>query len=202
MSNVAAQGSFIRHGITPKELEGEAMLPIFAGSDTAASAIRGILLYILTTPRVYHRLKTEIHEAVTENRVSRPISLAEALKLPYLQAVVWEGYRMKCPVNYGLYLAVPPEGDTINGHFVPGGTAVGHNTLALMRNERIFGADADLYRPERHLECSKETKYSMDQALDISFGGGRWMCAGKTIAAMEMNKAVFEVRICHALLLA
>ncbi|KAH8896080.1 cytochrome P450 [Thozetella sp. PMI_491] len=185
-------GGFIRNGLTRPELQAEVMLQIFAGSDTAACTIRGTMLYVITTPRVYNRLKEEIKEAV-EGKVSYPISHREALKLSYLQAVIWEGYRMKPPVNAGHYKVTPPGGDTINGVFVPGGTAIGHNTVALTRNKSIFGPDAHLFRPERFLECTEHQKLQMNRALDITFGAGRWMCAGKTIATMELNKIFFEL---------
>ncbi|KAH8883297.1 cytochrome P450 [Thozetella sp. PMI_491] len=186
-------GSFIQHGLTKRELEGESVLQILAGSDTTASAIRGIMLHILATPVVYHRLKAEIKDAVEQNKASSPITYNEAQKLPYLQAVIWEGFRMKCPVVYGHFKVVPPEGDTINGLFVPGGTAIGHNSVALTHSQAIFGRDVEVFRPERFLECSEEKKHEMDRAIDITFGGGRWMCAGKSIAHLELNKIFFEL---------
>ncbi len=107
----------MRHGLTREELEGEAMLQLNAGADTTAATIRGTLLYVLATPRVYQRLKAEIATAIEQKRVSSPIKYAEALQLPYLQAVIWEGYRIRCPVPYGHYKTVPPGGDTIKGLF-------------------------------------------------------------------------------------
>lgn len=56
-----------------------------AGSDTTATAIRITMLYILSAPLVYHRLKREISEAVRDGRASSPIKQAEAKTLPYLQ---------------------------------------------------------------------------------------------------------------------
>ncbi|KAH8878956.1 cytochrome P450 [Thozetella sp. PMI_491] len=186
-------GGFIRRGLSREELEGESMLQLLAGSDASAAAIRGTMLHILATPRVYGRLKAEIKSTAEQTGGSSIITYSQALNQPYLQAVIWEGYRIKCPVNYGHYKIVPPEGDTILGHFVPGGTAIGHNTAALTRKESIFGADADVFRPERFLECSEEKRLEMDRALDITFGGGRWMCAGKSIAMMELSKVLFEL---------
>ncbi|KAH8879036.1 cytochrome P450 [Thozetella sp. PMI_491] len=183
----------IHRGVSQRELEAEALVQLIAGSDTTASTIQSTMLHIMTTPSVYGRLKTEIKQAVEQGKVSSPISQSEALRLPYLQAVIWEGYRIRNPVPYGQYKVVPPEGDTIDGLFVPGGTAVGHNTAALTRRKDIFGADVDIFRPERFLECSPEQKLAMDRALDITFGGGRWMCAGKSVAVMELNKVFFEL---------
>lgn len=56
-----------------------------AGSDTTASAIRATMLHLITTPRVYHKLKQVVREAVHEQRVSSPIQQEEAKKIPYLQ---------------------------------------------------------------------------------------------------------------------
>ncbi|KAH8891802.1 cytochrome P450 [Thozetella sp. PMI_491] len=186
-------GSFIRHGMTQPELEAESLLQLIAGSDTTSSAIRGTMLCILSAPQVYSQLKAEIKQAVEKNAVSYPIKYTEALELPYLQAVIWEGYRKRCPVVYGHFKVVPPGGDTINGYFVPGGTAIGHNSAALTHKESVFGPDADVFRPERFLECSADERREMIRALDMTFGGGRWMCAGKSVALYELNKIYFEL---------
>ncbi|KAI1773371.1 cytochrome P450 [Hypoxylon cercidicola] len=185
--------SFIRHGLTRKECCDEAMLQLLAGTDTTAGAIRSTLLYIMATPRVYSRLKSMIKQCVERKEVSSPITNDEAQKLPYLQAVILEGLRIKNPLTYGHYKRVPPEGDTINGMFLPGGTLIGHNTIGLTHNEAIFGEDVDVFRPERFLECDKEKRVEMERAIEIIFGGGRWSCAGKSIAFWEFNKVYFEL---------
>lgn len=58
---------------------------IIAGAETTASAIRSILVHVITCPRVYYKLKEEIQRAVSEHRVSTPIEIDEAKQLPYLQ---------------------------------------------------------------------------------------------------------------------
>lgn len=64
---------------------------------------------------------------------------------------------------------------------------------AMMRQERIFGSDVQLFRPERFLECSEDKKTEMTRTVDLVFGYGRWMCAGKTLALVELHKIFFEV---------
>lgn len=66
---------------------------IVAGAESTASAIRSILIHTMTTPRVYLKLKSEIKAALVEGTISSPIQMDQALKLPYLQAVVYEGLR-------------------------------------------------------------------------------------------------------------
>ena len=194
---IRIKGGFIRSGLTQQEVEGEANLQVFAGSETTANALAAILLYLTASPRVYACLKGEVRDAIQSGLVAadRPISFDQAQKLPYLQATIWEGFRMRASVNTGHYKRVPPGGDTINGVFLPGGTAVGHNTLALTRNTAVWGRDADIFRPERFLEpeCDEETRAHRFKSVDIIFGGGRWTCSGKQVALFELNKVIFEV---------
>lgn len=88
---------------------------------------------------------------------------------------------------------VPPEGDTIHGHFLPGGTTISPNLSSLMRSKTIFGEDVDIFRPERFLEVDQEQREEMQRTVEHIFGYGRWMCAGKAIAWIELNKTLFEV---------
>jgi len=97
------------------------------------------------------------------------------------------------PLPLGFPKRVPPQGDTILDKFIPGGTDIFVNTLSLFRNKEVFGADADFFRPERFLECSSEKKALLLKHIDFVFGNGRWLCAGKGLAWMELNKIFVEV---------
>lgn len=66
---------------------------IVAGAESTASAIRSILVHTMTTPRVYVKLKAEIKAVMDGGTVPSPIQMDQALKLTYLQAVVYEGLR-------------------------------------------------------------------------------------------------------------
>ncbi|KAH9903873.1 cytochrome P450 [Xylariomycetidae sp. FL2044] len=185
--------SFVRRGLTPAECDVETLLLFFAGSHTTAGAIVITLLYLFTAPLAYQRLKEEIAAAVREKRVSCPITNAEAKKLPYLQAVVYEGLRMR-PATVGmLSKVVPPNGDTLHGKFIPGGTSIGMNLALALRSKSCFGEDADAFRPERFLENGEKRRDEMQRNVDLTFGYGRWLCAGKSIAMMELNKTYFEL---------
>ncbi|CAJ2513960.1 Uu.00g020790.m01.CDS01 [Anthostomella pinea] len=189
-------------GLTPAECDVETLLLFFAGSHTTAGAIVITLLYLFTALMAYQRLKEEIVAAVREKRVSIPITNTESKKLPYLQAsvpflsphaVVYEGLRMR-PATVGmLSKMVPPNGDTIQGKFIPGGTPIGMNLALALRSKSCFGEDADVFRPERFLEKDEKTRGEMQHNVDLTFGYGRWLCAGKYIAMMELNKTYFEL---------
>jgi cytochrome P450 len=109
------------------------------------------------------------------------------------EALIYEGLRMRSPAP-GLYpKTVPPEGDVIHGNFIPGGTAIGMNTSSVLCSKTLFGEDADVFRPERFLEIDEAKRVEMERNVELIFGYGRWMCAGKPIAFMELNKVFFEV---------
>jgi cytochrome P450 len=187
--------SFIRKGLTQIECEGESHLQLIAGADTAVTVLRSTLLYIMTMPRVYTRLKDEIKAAVDADKAPDIVTMLQAQSMPYLQAVVLEGFRMRPAVVYGHFKSVPVGGDTLpNGIRLPGGTAIAPNYIALTRRTDVWGTDADLFRPERFLEVDAAKRHEMERALDLNFGLGRWQCAGRNIALIEMNKVFFEVR--------
>ncbi|GAB1317881.1 Pisatin demethylase [Madurella fahalii] len=192
--------SFVRHGLAGDELRTEIVVQLVAGSDTTAGALRAIMLYIMATPHVVAKLRKEIDVAVRSGKVPESgagiISLATAKQLPYLQAVIREGLRVYPPVRNLLPKDIPPGGDTVmvDGKpvFLPGGADIGVSVLAMHRNKRLFGDDADLFRPERWFEADPNRLAAMLKVNDLTFGHSRWACPGKTIAQMELNKVIFE----------
>jgi cytochrome P450 len=184
--------SWMQHGLTQLECEAESLLALVAGSETTASVLRTSLLHLLASPPVYAKLKTVVRDTIRAG-VSEPISLAQAQTIPYLRAVIFEGLRMR-PGTTGLFSkVVPPEGDTACGVFIPGGTVVAMNISAVLRDEEVFGKDAELYRPERWMEAGEEKRTAMEHEVELMFGSGRWQCLGKPIAFMELYKTVFEL---------
>jgi cytochrome P450 len=57
----------------------------------------------------------------------------------------------------------------------------------------VFGADADVFRPERWIEAGGDERAEMRRVAELAFGYGRWGCAGKMIALLELNKVFVEV---------
>ncbi|PKS11126.1 hypothetical protein jhhlp_002887 [Lomentospora prolificans] len=188
-------GSFIRHGLTQEEASGEALLQVMAGSDTSATTIRMVLLYLLTIPRAYRKLQQEIDEAIAAGKVSSPIKNTEGKELPYLQAVIKETLRLNPPASGPFFKQVPPGGDVINGLFVPGGTQIGSSPLGIHRSKKTFGEDAEIFRPERWLdETDPERLAKMANTVDLVFHYGKYQCIGRPVALMEFNKIFVEVK--------
>lgn len=111
------------------------------------------------------------------------------------QAVIYEAIRMRPPLLGLIPKVVPQGGENILGHHVPGGTAIGFNLSAISRSPKLFGPDAELFRPERLMDLDEHRRKQMERDIELAFGYGQWMCVGKSIAFMEINKVVFEVSV-------
>ncbi|EKG17123.1 Cytochrome P450 [Macrophomina phaseolina MS6] len=179
---------------------------IFAGSETTGISLSAAFYYLLKHPSVYRRLMEELDEAVRNgtivDRENGAVTWQEAQKLPYLDAVVQETFRMHPAAGLMLERVTPPQGITVCGQFIPGGTIVGCNAWVLHRRPEVFGDDADVYRPERWLEATPEKLREM-KATMFQFGGGSRTCLGKNISLLEIYKLVpsflrrFEVELEH-----
>lgn len=129
-----------------------------------------------------------------EERVIPPVtSRTHEAHILHWQAVIYEGLRMRPPVPTRFPKVVPPGGDEIDGRFIPGGTAVGWNLTRMMRSPRHWGPDGDVFRPERFADAGEDARASRERLVDMAFGHGRFSCAGKPLALMELNKVYFEV---------
>ncbi|KAL9113883.1 MAG: hypothetical protein Q9227_002017 [Pyrenula ochraceoflavens] len=186
-------GSFLARGLTKEEAQGELLVAVIAGSDTTATAIRSTLLFLMTFPSTYQTLKAELKKGIREDAISCPIQASEARNLPYLQAVIKEGLRMFPPVPHMMMVAAPRGGDVLKGIKVPEGTQLGVAYWPLVRDKRVFGDDASVFRPERWLEAETEQLRKMTATVDLIFRAGKWQCLGKVIAFMELEKVFVEL---------
>ncbi|KAH8165108.1 hypothetical protein CIB48_g3138 [Xylaria polymorpha] len=183
---------WMKHGLPEIECQLDLSLLVPAGSETSAMMIRGTLLHLMSSPVIYQKLKQEIRDEIAAGRISNPVTNEEAKSLEYMQAVVREGLRIMVPVNFGFPKRVPASGDTICGIFLPAGTDVYVNYHSMMRSQEIFGEDADTFRPERFLGGGPNVA-QMIKTIELAFGNGRFMCLGKVLAWLEMNKLFIEL---------
>ena len=177
-------------GLSQTQVEAEAFLQVVAGSDSTSTVLRSTLYLLIGTPIAYNKLRTEVDRSAQDGI----LKYSEAQKLPYLQACIWEGLRMYPPLGDLKTKLAPPTGETIKGHFFPGGTEVALNDESMCRNKDIFGNDADIFRPERWIDADPETKIKYRQTVDTAFGSGRFLCLGRHIAMMELHKTFAMVR--------
>lgn len=70
---------------------------------------------------ILDRLTAEIRGAFKSDA---DIRFEELVKLPYMTAVIEEGLRIFPSAPIGFVRTVPEGGDTVDGHFVPGGVSI------------------------------------------------------------------------------
>lgn len=166
-----------------------------AGSDTTASSLSAVFYFLLRNPQCYARLMGELDTAAQNEGIFcaqgeyRVVAYNAALKLPYLDAVIQESFRLFPAVGLLLERHVPPGGANICGEYIPGGTIVGCNAWVLHRREEVFGSDVDTFRPERWLDASPAQLKTMKGTM-FHFGAGPRTCIGKNISLLEIYKLV------------
>jgi cytochrome P450 len=159
--------------------------------------MRTAVYHLSRTPEAKAKLQAEIDEAARNGQLSPMITYAEAIKLPYLMAVIKEALRVHPPIALSFPRHVPAGGRTICGRFFPEGCRVGVNPYVLHYQQSVFGEDAEDFNPDRWLRPGAE---NMDRYMH-HFGNGSRTCIGKNIALAEIYKFIpqlyreFDVRL-------
>ena len=179
--------------VTDNEVIGYMILNILGGADTLAICTKATFYHLLRTPHAKAKLVQELQSA----NLPTPAPYQALEKLPYLDACIKEGLRMHPVVGHILERVVPATGMVLpDGTILPPGTIVGINPWVLHYDRRIFGDDADEYRPERWLRGEDESQEAYDARLkrmkdaDLAFGAGNRVCLGRPLALVELYKVV------------
>jgi len=105
--------------------------------------------------------------------------------------------RLHPAVSMPLERYVPSQGLNLpEGSYIPPGVAVGINPYIVGRNKKLWGHDADEFRPERWLQMTDESesiykeRLRVMKAADLAFGGGSRVCIGRNLALVETYKMV------------
>ncbi|KAI0837776.1 putative toxin biosynthesis cytochrome P450 monooxygenase [Hypoxylon sp. FL0890] len=155
---------------------------VLAGSETVATALSGCLALLLRSPDVMDKLK---HEVRTNFRSESEINTSTLPNQKYLLAVIHEAMRLYPPTPNFLRRYVPTGGCTIQGRFIPGGTAVGFTSFPAYRDESYF-KDANDFIPERWL--GTDPRYDDDNHGVVQhFGFGPMNCLGMNLARLELR---------------
>jgi cytochrome P450 len=144
----------------------------FKGSDTTSTLLCNVI-YRLTQHRdVLQELLIQIQETASPSE----INFSTVKKMPYLTAVLEECLRMLPPVPNVFPRVVPPEGATICGHFVPGGSVVGVNQLSANMSSKHFSLP-DSFLPTRWLGGDEFSNDNRRARKPFSYGPRN--CAGQ-----------------------
>jgi cytochrome P450 len=117
-------------GMNTQEIVSSSRVIIAAGSETTATALSGLIYYLLTTP---HTLPLLVKEIRSSFKGVEEMTFANEAKLSYLQACVEEVLRVYPPVAMELSRLTPREGCFIDGVFIPGNVSSLPNKRGMKR---------------------------------------------------------------------
>ncbi|KAI9076640.1 hypothetical protein K1719_041405 [Acacia pycnantha] len=146
-----------------------------AGSDTTTSTLEWGMAELLRNPRVMSKAKAELKEAMEKGK---PVEESDIARLPYLQAVLKETFRLHPAVPF--LLPRKAEIDVELGDCtIPKGAQVLVNVWAIGRDASIW-ENPEEFMPERFIGSEIDVKGRNFEL--IPFGAGRRLCPGYPLA--------------------
>lgn len=158
-----------------------------AGGDNTRMTINTFMMAMITHPEAQVRAREEIDLVCTSGRLLRLPRMSDLLEMPYVAAMIKETLRWRPTVPM-----VPPhqvtENFEFNGHFIPAGTILIINSIALSGE---FD-NAHEFQPERWIDRSEaRTTHNF-----WGFGGGRRICVGWKVAEQALFIAFARLLYC------
>ncbi|OXA43620.1 methyl farnesoate epoxidase [Folsomia candida] len=147
----------------------------FAGTDTTASTLAWMMLYLSKFPEVQRKFHKEI-ETTTGN--SRMCAISDRPNMPYTEAVIAETLRFSSITPQGLGHKAMKDQE-FHGYLIPKDTIITANIFHIHFDPTIWG-DPENFRPERFLSPDGKT-FKKHEAL-LPFSIGRRQCLGETLA--------------------
>ncbi|KAM7118337.1 CP2K6 protein, partial [Ciconia maguari] len=148
-----------------------------AGMETTSTTLRWGLLLMMKYPEIQKKVQEEIEQVIG----SSPPRIEHRTQMPYTDAVVHEIQRFAniLPLNLPHETT---EDVTLKGYFIPKGTYIVPLLASVLRDKSQW-EKPDIFYPEHFL--NSEGKFVKKDAF-MPFSAGRRICAGETLAKMEL----------------
>ena len=167
---------------------------LIAGGLSPSSTFDCLCQYLANHPESQDLLYAELKDA----GFATPAGFDDVKDLPYLEGVIKEAYRLHNTASFNLQRVTGPEGLKLPKvpYSIPPGIMIGCPAESINKDTRIFGPDAQEYRPERWMRQKGEsddefvTRRKVWDRTDLTFGQGSRTCIGKNIVHLEIFKVV------------
>jgi cytochrome P450/NADPH-cytochrome P450 reductase len=153
---------------------------LFAGHETTAGLLSFTFYYLISNPGAYVIAQKEVDDVVG-NAVITPAHLT---RLPYVNAVLRESLRLSPTVPA---IALAAKEDTILGgkYHIKAKAPIIALLPAIHRDHRVYGSDADAFRPERMLDKEFNQRNQDFPNCWKPFGNGMRGCIGRFFAQQQ-----------------
>ena len=166
--------------VTVQRLAEEAQTVVGAGQVTTAHFLTMTSFFILANPEILGKLKEELISAMPSDGSLPPISKLE--QLPYLSAVISEGFRKSYGVTQRLPRVSPDAPLIYKDWVIPPGTPVGMTSIFMHDNPQYF-PNPEVFDPDRWLKADAERR--LGKYL-VNFAKGTRSCLGINLAKAEI----------------
>ncbi|KAA8566069.1 hypothetical protein MFRU_039g00150 [Monilinia fructicola] len=152
-----------------------------AGTETTAWTLSALTFYLLSNPKVLIKLRAELKTVLPDSSVEP--TLKDMEQLPYLSAVIQEGFRLSMGTSGRKARNAPDEvlkfNDGKKVWFIPPGTDVSMATPLVHLNPKVFHNPL-VFDPERFIEDPRLKRNLM------TFSHGSRQCLGIQLAYAEL----------------
>uniref|UniRef100_A0A8C3C3T1 Cytochrome P450 n=1 Tax=Cairina moschata TaxID=8855 RepID=A0A8C3C3T1_CAIMO len=148
-----------------------------AGTDTTSTTLRWGLLLMMKYPEIQRKVQEEIEQVIGSN----PPRIEHRTQMPYTDAVIHEVQRFASI----LPLDLPHETTTdviLKDYFIPKGTYIIPLLISVLQDKSQW-EKPEMFYPEHFLDS--KGKFVKKDAF-MPFSAGRRICAGETLAKMEL----------------
>jgi len=161
--------------LSQDDLVEQLLLLLFAGYETTAASLSGLMLTLLRHPEVIDWLRPELDALPWPLAADQLDQLEEAGRL---EAVTQEVLRLIPPVGGFFRRTTAPV--SLAGFTIPAGRVIQVNVAGTHRDPRVFEAP-ERFLPERHLN------EPLRPPGHVPFGIGSRVCLGKPLAELEVR---------------
>ncbi|XP_072024663.1 cytochrome P450 2J4-like [Amphiura filiformis] len=149
-----------------------------AGSETTATTLRWVILYMMAYPDIQRQVQQEIDSEVGRDRLPK---LSDIPNLPFTGAVLLEIQRIVTAVPSGV-VHTAAEATMLNGYTIPNDTFLFSNLWSVHHDPNLW-KDPFQFKPARFLDPSGNVVHRPEL---IPFSTGRRICLGENLAKMEI----------------
>jgi len=155
---------------------------LFAGHETTATSLPGVLLYLSKYPDLQRKVRDEINECIYD---VNSIKLEDLEKLTYTDAFIKESLRLfgPIPLNGRVSKVAYKFGDIT----IPKGSDLTSPNVFIHEGEEDFEKGKE-FIPDRFLASS-----NLKHGTPFTFGYGPYSCIGKHFALLEMKVTILHI---------
>ncbi|KAI0705960.1 cytochrome P450 [Cerioporus squamosus] len=170
-----------------EDIKGAAGVIYGAGTETTVTVTSNFMLAMVLHPEVFRRAQQEVDSIIGRSRLP---DFDDRPNMPYLDCVLSEVLRWRCPVPLGIpHNTVVADG--YRGYHIPGNTMVIPNMWKMTQDPKYY-PDPQRFRPERWLEMDAATAEACNPRK-IVFGFGRRLCPGREFAEASIWLAAASI---------